>query len=86
MNGNLSVKATHVARARVLAALLCVVALTIAACEKKGPGERVGEKFDHAADTIKNGGEEPTKDKIQDQADKARDAASDAADKVKGKD
>jgi hypothetical protein len=57
--------------------------LAVAACEKKGPGERVGEKLDHAADTIKNGGEEPTKDKIQDQVDKARDAASDAADKAK---
>ena len=71
-------------RARhALALVICVSALATAACEQKGPAERVGEKVDHAADTIKNGGEEPTKDKIQDQADKARDAASDAAEKAK---
>jgi hypothetical protein len=48
------------------------------ACTKKGPVERVGEKVDHAVDTIKNGGEEPTGDKVQDEIDKARDKAADA--------
>lgn len=66
--------------------LACLSVLALAACERKGPAERAGEKVDHAADTIKNGGEEPTRDKIQDEADKARDKANDAADRAKGKD
>ena len=61
--------------------LAAIAALAVAACEKKGPAERVGEKVDHAADTIKNGGEEPTGDKIQDQANRARDKLNDAAGK-----
>ena len=69
-------KMTHLAP--VLAA---IAALGVAAYEKKGPAERVGEKVDHAADTIKNGGEEPTGDKIQDQANRARDKLNDAAGK-----
>jgi uncharacterized protein YjbJ (UPF0337 family) len=36
-------------------------------------------------DTVKNGGEETTADKLQDQVDKARDAAADATNKVEGK-
>jgi hypothetical protein len=62
--------------------LIGVSLLSISACEKKGPLERAGEKVDHAADTIKNGGEEPTRDKLQDEADKARDKAHDGAESV----
>jgi hypothetical protein len=65
--------------------LLCVLALGIAACERKGPVERTGEKVDHMADTIRNGGEEPMRDKIQGEADRARDKAADAKDKVEGR-
>lgn len=61
--------------------LICAVALSIAACEQKGPLEKAGEKVDHAADTIKNGGSEPTSDKLQDEADKARDKINDATKK-----
>jgi predicted small lipoprotein YifL len=61
--------------------LICVLALSMTACEKKGPLERAGEKVDHAADTIKNGGSEPMGDKVQDEADKARDKVNDATGK-----
>ena len=59
--------------------LVALGALSLAACEQKGAGERAGEKVDHTVDTIKNGGEEPTHDKLQDEADKARDKVHDAA-------
>ena len=65
--------------------LLCVLTLGIGACERKGPVERAGEKADHVADTIKNGGEEPTRDKIQDEVDRARDKAADVKDKAEGR-
>jgi len=68
---------------RLLTILLCAATL-LAACEKKGPVERAGEKADHTVDTIKNGGEEPTHDKLQDEGDKARDKINDTADKAKG--
>lgn len=61
--------------------LICVAALGMTACEQKGPLEKAGEKVDHAADTIKNGGSEPMSDKVQDEADKARDKVNDAAGK-----
>lgn len=61
--------------------LVCVAALGLTACEKKGAFERAGEKVDHVGDTIKNGGSEPMHDKLQDQADKARDKVNDAAGK-----
>jgi predicted small lipoprotein YifL len=61
--------------------LICALALSVTACEKKGPLERAGEKVDHAADTIKNGGSEPIGDKLQDEADKVRDKVNDAAGK-----
>ncbi len=66
---------------QLLPLAICALALSVAACEKKGPMERAGEKVDHAADTIKNGGSEPTSDKLQDEADKARDKVNDAAGK-----
>ena len=67
----------------LLPLLICAVALSMAACAKKGPLERAGEKVDHAADTIKNGGSEPLSDKIQDEADKARDKINEVGDKIK---
>lgn len=65
----------------LLPLLVCALALGMTACEKKGPMEKAGEKVDHAADTIKNGGSEPMSDKLQDEADKARDKVNDATDK-----
>jgi predicted small lipoprotein YifL len=61
--------------------LVCALALSVAACERKGPMEKAGEKIDHAADTIKNGGSEPMSDKLQDEADRARDKVDDATGK-----
>ena len=63
----------------LLPVLVCALALGVTACEKKGPLEKAGEKVDHAADTIKNGGSEPLSDKAQDEADKARDKLNDAS-------
>jgi predicted small lipoprotein YifL len=61
--------------------LVCAMALSVTACEKKGPLEKAGEKIDHVGDTIKNGGSEPLSDKAQDEADKAADKVNDAAGK-----
>jgi hypothetical protein len=69
----------------MLTLVLCALALCSAACEKKGPVEKAGEKVDHVIDTVKNGGEETTADKVQDQADKVRDSAADVTNKVEGK-
>jgi hypothetical protein len=63
----------------LLPLLICALALGATACEKKGPLERAGEKVDHTADTLKNGGSEPLSDKAQDEADKARDKLNDAS-------
>ena len=62
----------------LLPLLICAVALSVSACAKKGPLERAGEKVDHVGDTIKNGGSEPLSDKLQDDADKARDKINNA--------
>jgi predicted small lipoprotein YifL len=62
----------------LLPLLICAVALSMTACAKKGPLERAGEKVDHVGDTIKNGGSEPMADKLQDDADKARDKINNA--------
>jgi hypothetical protein len=72
-------------RGKTLAIIVCALALGLAACARKGPVERTGEKVDHMIDTVKNGGEEPTGDKIQDQVDKAREKAADIADKATDK-
>ena len=66
---------------KLIPLLICAATLSMAACEQKGPLEKAGEKVDHAADTIKNGGSEPLSDKAQDEADKARDKINDAAGK-----
>ena len=65
------------------AALAALSMLSLAACEKQGPAERVGEKIDHTVDAAKNGGKEPAGDKLEDAGHKAQDAASDAADAAK---
>lgn len=67
----------------VLAALMCGVALTLSACERKGPMERAGEKVDETVRTLKNGGEKTTGDKVKDAADDVRKDAEKAADDVK---
>jgi hypothetical protein len=72
-------------RQLTLAALIASLTLGVAACEKQGPAERAGEKVDHAVDTIKNGGEEPASDKLEDAAHNASDAARQAADDAKDK-
>lgn len=59
------------------------LALSMAACEKKGPLEQAGEEVDEAVDTIKNGGEESTATKVDDAVDEAREGAEDAADELK---
>jgi hypothetical protein len=73
-------------RKTALMALVATFAFGLGACEKQGPAERAGEKVDHAVDTIKNGGEEPASDKLEDAAHDARDAARQAAEDVKKKD
>lgn len=52
---------------------VAVLTLGTAACERKGPAERVGQSIDHATDTIRNGGKEPLGDRMEDAADRVRD-------------
>jgi hypothetical protein len=70
-------------RKTALMALIATFAFGIAACEKQGPAERVGEKLDHAVDTMKNGGEEPVGDKIEDAAHDVSEGVKDAAEDIK---
>ena len=70
-------------RKTVLMALVATFALGVAACEKQGPAERMGEKVDHTVDTMKNGGKEPVGDKVEDAAHDVKDGVKDAADDVK---
>jgi hypothetical protein len=58
----------------VWAALAATAAIGLTACEKEGPIERAGEEVDEAVDTIKNGGEESTANKVDDALDEAREA------------
>lgn len=71
-------------RKMTLAALAATLAIGVAACEKKGPVEQVGEEVDEAVDTIKNDGEESTATKVDDAVDEAREGAENAAEEVKG--
>jgi predicted small lipoprotein YifL len=71
-------------RKMTLAALAATLAIGVAACEKKGPVEQVGEEVDEAVDTMKNGGEESTATKVDDAVDEAREGAENAAEEVKG--
>lgn len=59
------------------AAMAATAALGMAACEKQGPLEKAGEEVDEAVDTIKNGGEESTANKVDDTLDEAREAVED---------
>lgn len=61
----------------ILTALAATAAIGLAACEKQGPLERAGEEVDEAVDTIKNGGEESTANKVDDTLDEAREAVED---------
>jgi hypothetical protein len=61
-----------------IAALIAIATLGLAACEKQGPVEKVGEEVDEAVDTIKNGGEETTADKVDDAIDSAREDVKEA--------
>ena len=63
-------------KALAVAAMLCAMSLSLAACEKKGPLEQAGEEVDEAVDTVKNG-EESTSSKVDDALDEAREAAED---------
>ncbi len=70
-------------RKTALMVLVAMFAFGVAACEKQGPAERMGEKVDHAVDTVKNGGKEPVGDKVEDAAHDVKDGVKDAADDVK---
>ena len=61
-----------------LAALIGVLSLGIAACEKQGKAEQVGEEVDEAVDTMKNGGEESVGTKVDDAIDDAREEVKDS--------
>jgi hypothetical protein len=80
-----SLRRTTMRIEKMPAIILAVLALGFGGCEKKGPIEKAGEKVDHVVDTVKNGGEETTPDKLQDSMDKVRDKAADATDKAAGK-
>jgi hypothetical protein len=67
----------------LVAFIAVMLTLGVVSCEREGPAERAGEKVDHAVDTLKNGGEEPARDKLDDAGDKAQDAAADASDAAK---
>lgn len=62
----------------ICAALAATAVIGLAACEKKGPLEQAGEEVDEAVDTLKNGGEESTANKVDDTLDEAREAVDDA--------
>jgi hypothetical protein len=70
-------------RKTVLAALVGSLALGLTACEKEGAGERVGEEFDEAVDTMKNGGEESVGTKVDDAVDRVREDAREIGDAAK---
>jgi hypothetical protein len=58
--------------------LAALMGLGMAACEKQGPLEKVGEEVDEAVDTVKNDGKEPVSAKIDDAVDEARKDIKDA--------
>jgi hypothetical protein len=68
-----------------LAALMGTLTLGMAACEKQGPVEKVGEEVDETVSTIKNGGKETIGTKLDDAADHVRDDAKDIGEAVKDK-
>lgn len=68
-------------RTTLLTAIICS-AFGLAACEKKGPVEQIGEEIDEAVDTAKQG-EESLGTKLDDAADEIREGAEEAADELK---
>ncbi len=67
----------------MVATVLCAAVLLAAACEKKGPMERAGEKLDEAGRTLKNGGEKTPADKVNDAAADVKKDVEKAADDIK---
>lgn len=55
-----------------IAALIALATLGLAACEKQGTAEKVGEEVDEAVSTMKNGGEETVGTKVDDAIDEVR--------------
>lgn len=55
-----------------IALVAVLMGLGLAACEKKGPLEQMGEEVDEAVSTIKNDGKEPVSAKLDDAVDEAR--------------
>lgn len=56
---------------------------TLAACDDKGKVEQAAEEVDEGLDTLKNGGEESTANKVDDAVDEAREGAKDAAEELR---
>ena len=54
-----------------MAACIASALLGLAACEKKGPVEQVGEEIDEAVEDVRNGGE-TTSNKLDDAVDELR--------------
>jgi hyperosmotically inducible protein len=67
---------------QILTIIGVAAVLTLAACEQKGPAEKIGEKIDNATEQA---GEamENAKAKMKDAADKVEDQASEAMDEIK---
>ena len=68
-----------------IAALIAIATLGLAACEKQGTAEKVGEEVDEAVDTIKHGGEESVGTKVDDAMDNVREDAKEIGEAVKEK-
>jgi hypothetical protein len=68
-----------------IAAFIAIASLGLAACEKQGTAEKMGEEVDEAVDTIKNGGEESLGTKVDDAVDNVREDARDIGEAVKEK-
>jgi hypothetical protein len=70
-------------RKAAFATLIGSLVLGLAACEKQGTAERVGEEVDEAIDTAKHGGEESVGTKVDDAVDQAREDAKDIGEAAK---
>lgn len=68
-------------RTSIVTTLACTFALGLAACESEGPGERIGEEVDEAADTIRHG-EESTANQVDDAVDEMREGARETAEEM----
>lgn len=69
-------------RTTLWSALICSIALSMGACEKKGPVEQAGEEIDEAIDTAKRGEESP-ETKMDDAMDEVREGAQETSDELK---